>query len=241
MRHTKLNWGQVELNGVPSPSKQQKSPIGATRIIASALGATVGLAGVEHGFFEILQGNAAPSGLVIDAIGPANKLWVGATEPAFTVVPSFFVSGILAMIVGFSVTVWALAFVHKRHGALILLLLSIVLFTVGGGSPPIFLGVVASAVATRINKPLNWWNTHLSGNARSYFAKLWPWMLIVFVFLFWFSVAIAITGWPLTVFDSSGTNSYTFLSLLGYVSDVVMILVVVAGLAFDLHQRMGDS
>src|SRR3972149_819508 len=140
-----------------SPSQQQKPAISATRVTASTLGAIVGLAGMEHGFFELLQGNATTSGLVIDAIGPAHKLWSGATEPALTLIPNFLVSGILAMTVGFLVTIWAVAFVHKKGGAIVLLLLSIVLFLVGGGSPPIFLGVVASAVATRINKPLKWW------------------------------------------------------------------------------------
>src|SRR4030066_2554314 len=221
------------LEGTSVPSKRQKPSISATRVVASTLGAIVGLAGMEHGFFEILQGSAATSGLVIDAIGPAQKLWLGATEPALTVIPNFFVSGILAMIVGFLVTIWAVAFVQRKYGALILLLLSILLFLVGGGSPPIFLGVVASAVATRINKPLKWWHAHLSLNARGFLAKLWPWSIIAFVFMFWFAVAIAITGWPLTFFDANGTNAYTILSLLGYISDVVMLLAVFATFAYD--------
>ena len=225
------------MEGTSVASRQQKTSISATRVIASTLGAVVGLAGMEHGFFEILQGNAATSGLVIDAIGPAQKLWLGATEPALTVIPNFFASGILAMIVGLLVTVWAVVFVNRKFGALILLLLSIVLFLVGGGSPPIFLGVVASAVATRINKPLKWWHAHLSVKTRSFLAKFWPWSMIVFVFMFWFAVAIAITGWPLVLFDANGTNAYAILSLLGYISDLVMILAVVAGFAYDVHRR----
>ena len=141
------------------------------------------------------------------------------------------------MIVGLLVTFWAVAFVQRKYSALILLLLSIMLFLVGGGSPPIFLGVVASAVATRINKPLKWWYTHLSLNARGFLAKLWPWSIIAFVFMFWFAVAIAITGWPLVLFDANGTNAYAILSLLGYISDLVMILAVVAGFAYDVHRR----
>ncbi len=224
-----------------SPSNHQKPLTTATRVTASTLGAIVGLAGIEHGFFELLQGNAVPNGLIIDAIGPEQKLWVGATEPALTIFPSFLVSGILAIIVGILVTVWAVAFVHKKFGAIVLLLLSIVLFLVGGGSPPLFLGVVASAVATRINKPLKWWDSHLSVNIRGSLAKLWPWSILFFVFLFWFSVAIAITGWPLTVFDASGTNSYAVLSVLGYISDLIMILVVIAGFASDIHRRRIDA
>jgi hypothetical protein len=227
----------IETSDAPQPSKPFNRAI---RIIASVLGATVGLAGLEHGFFEVLQGNVATNSFVIDAIGPAQKLWVGATEPALTIIPNFFASGILAMIVGLLVTIWALVFVHKKYGALVLLFFSIVLFLVGGGSPPLFLGVVASAVATRINKPLSWWTAHLSVNTQSFLAKLWPWSMIAFTFLFWFSVAIAITGWPIVLFDPNGTNSYAFLSLLGYVSDVIMIVVVVAGFASDIHRRSAD-
>ena len=226
------------MEGTSAPSKQQKPSISATRVTASTLGAIVGLAGMEHGFLEMLQGNATTNGLVIDAIGPAQKLWPGATEPALTIIPNFFVSGILAMIVGFLVTIWAVAFVQRKHGALILLLLSIMLFLVGGGSPPIFLGVAASAVATRINKPLTWWHAHLSLNARGFLAKLWPWSIIAFVFMFWFAVAIAITGWPLIFFDANGTNALPILSLLGYISDVIMLLVVVAGFASDIQRAL---
>src|SRR4030042_2466332 len=230
----------MELEGT-SPTQQQKPSISATRVIASTLGAIVGLAGMEHGFFELLQGNAAPNGLVIDAIGPAQKLWPGATEPAFTIIPNFFASGILAMIVGFLVTIWAVAFVQRKHGALILLLLSIMLFLVGGGSPPIFLGIIASAVASRINKPLTWWRAHLSVNVRGFLAKLWPWSIIAFVLMFWFAVGIAITGWPLILFfNANATNTLPILTLLAYLSDVVRLLAVVAGFAYDVQRRTAE-
>ena len=228
------------MEGIPTPSQQQKQSNSAIRVIASTLGAIVGLAGMEHGLFEMLQGNATTSGLVIDAIGPAQKLWSGATEPALTIIPNFLLSGIAAITVGLLVTIWAVAFVHRKYGALILLLFSIVLFLVGGGSPPLFLGVVASAIATRINKPLKWWHAHLPLNARGFLAKLWPWSLIAFLVMFWFAVAVAITGWPLTYFDASGTNAYSILSLLGYVSDVIMLLVVVAGFAYDTQRRTAE-
>jgi hypothetical protein len=223
-----------------SLSKQQKRPISATRVLASTLGAIVGLAGMEHGLFEMLQGGVT-SGLVIDAIGPSQKLWVGATEPALTVVPNFFASGVLAMVVGFLVVVWAVAFVQRKYGAPILLFLSILLFLVGGGSPPIFLGIVASAVATRINKPLTWWRANLSDNVRGFLAKLWPWSIIAFVLLFWFAVLAAITGLPLVLFfDPETTDFLPTLSALGYLSDVVMLLAVFAGFAFDIQRRTAE-
>jgi hypothetical protein len=224
-----------------APSQRQKPSISATRVIASALGAIVGLSGMEHGFFEMLQGSVATNDLVIDAIGPAQKLWPGATEPALTIIPNFFVSGIVAMTVGFLVTIWAVAFVQRNYGALTLLLLSIILFLVGGGSPPIFLGVIASIVATRINKPLTWWRAHLSVNVRGFLAKLWPWSIIAFVLIFWFAVVMAISGWPLVLFfDSNATNTSPILSLLGYISDGVMLLAVFAGFAYDIQRRSAE-
>ena len=41
----------------------------ATRIVASFIGIYAGLLGLEHGYFETLQGNVKPSSIVIGAIG----------------------------------------------------------------------------------------------------------------------------------------------------------------------------
>ena len=57
----------------------------ATRIYASTLGILVGLAGVEHGILECLQGNVKPNGIMVDAIGPEQKLWELATETVLTI------------------------------------------------------------------------------------------------------------------------------------------------------------
>jgi len=229
------------LEGIPAPSQRQKPLNSATRVIASTVGVIVGLAGFEHGFFEVLQGNAKPSGMIIDAIGPAQKLWPGATEPAFTIIPNFFVMGILAMIVGLLVTIWSVAFVQRKYGAWILLLLSVTLFLVGGGSPPLFLGVLASIVATRINKPLTWWRAHLPVSIRGFLAKLWPWSIIAFVLMFWFAVVIAITGWPLILFlDANTTDFLPILTVLGYVSDVFLLFSIFAGLAYDVQRRSAE-
>ena len=131
--------------------------ISATRAVTSTLGVLVGLAGIEHGFFEMLQGNITPSSMMIEAIGPAQRFWEYGTERALTIIPSFFVTGILAIIAGLLVTIWAGALIDSKHGALVLLLLSIVIFLIGGGFGPIFMSMFASFTATRINKPLKWW------------------------------------------------------------------------------------
>ena len=39
--------------------------ISATRVVASTIGALVGLVGIEHDIGETLQGNIAPDGMMI--------------------------------------------------------------------------------------------------------------------------------------------------------------------------------
>ena len=42
----------------------------AIRVTASLLGISAGIAGLVHGFYEILQGSTRPEGLFIASIGP---------------------------------------------------------------------------------------------------------------------------------------------------------------------------
>jgi hypothetical protein len=126
-----------------------------TRVAASALGIFAGLGGASHGPGEMLQGNNAPSSLVIEAWPELTAL---AGEPAMTVIPSFLVSGILTVIVGVLVAVWTAKFVQRKNGGIILILLSILMLLVGGGLfPPVF-GVVAGIIGTQIKSEPRWNN-----------------------------------------------------------------------------------
>ncbi len=118
-----------------------------TRVAASAIGIFGGLGGASHGPGEMLQGNIAPNGLVIEAW---HELTVLAGEPAMTIIPSFLVTGVLTVIFGLLVAVWAAKFVQRKNGGLVLIFLSIIMLLVGGGLfPPVF-GVVAGIIGTRI-------------------------------------------------------------------------------------------
>lgn len=118
------------------------------RIAASAIGIFAGLGGgVLHGVGEILQGNTAPSGIMIEAWPELTAL---SGEPAMTIVPNFLVTGVLAIIFGLIVAIWAAAFVQKKNGGLVLILLVIIMLFVGGGLVPPIFGVTAGIVGTRI-------------------------------------------------------------------------------------------
>ena len=217
---------------------QKRRIISATRVVASTIGVFSGLAGIVHGFFEMLQGNVTPSNIVINAIGPAQRLWPEATLHAFTIVPNFLVTGILAMIVGLFVVIWAGAFIDKKNGTRVLLLLSIILLLAGGGFGPAFMAIIATLVATQINKPLSWWRTHLPNNLQNILVKLWPWALIAYLLFFASSIGIAIFGIPLLWFFSADIT-YGILLNLGPISDVFLLVAILTAFAYDIQSQTG--
>jgi len=127
--------------------------MGAVRATATAFGVYAGILGVEHGCFETLQGNVAPKALKILAVSPFELPFPFGHEPAMTIVPSFLVTGILAILVGLAIILWSVASLQSRAGAGILFLPSVLLLLVGGGFGPISLLLAACVDATRINQP----------------------------------------------------------------------------------------
>src|SRR5258708_16376491 len=107
----------------------------ATRVVTSTLGILAGLLGLVHGYLETLQGNVAPSGVFILAMGPpcqANMVWHDCYPP-MTILPNFFVTGGLTIIVSLFVILWAAVFVQRQNGGRVLILLSLVQLLVGCG------------------------------------------------------------------------------------------------------------
>jgi protein-S-isoprenylcysteine O-methyltransferase Ste14 len=144
------------------------------RITVAFLGVYAGLLAVQHGIFALLQGSRAPDGLLINAIGPPcqpEAVW-HACYPALTLIPNLFVSGVAAVLVGLGMAIWAVFFVERRRGGLVLAALSLVALLVGGGFVPVFIGLVAAAVSRGLHRPA----------LRPRFAvlaKVWPWPLVV--------------------------------------------------------------
>jgi len=149
----------------------------ATKTVATWLGIAAGIAGLEHGYYEILQGNTRPPGIMIVSMGPPcapEEIW-NACEPAMTIIPNYLVTGILAMLLGLAMIIWSVAFIQRDHGGLVLILLSIGLLLFGGGLFPPLIGIIGGAAGTVINMPI----TREPGNVARLTAKLWPWPLVI--------------------------------------------------------------
>jgi hypothetical protein len=199
----------------------------ATETTVKALGAYAGLIALQHGIFEILQGSAAPQGILINAIGPhceAEAVW-HACLPAMTLMPSFVAAGALTVAVSLAVLVWALGFVERRHGGLVLMLLSLALLLAGGGFVAPFTGLMAGAAGT-------WAKTRLrprgmgrtAGPLRS-LGGVWPWPLV--------AVAIWLPGsWLAGRFASAAMLRLS--TLLFIVFDLGLpVLTLASGFAHD--------
>lgn len=146
-----------------------------TRIIATTIGVFFGIfSGINHGIFEILQGNKPTDGLVIQAIGADQRFWPLGTEEAFTLIPNYLVTGVFSILVGLAIVIWSIWFLPGKHGRTVFLGLFILSFLVGGGIGQVFFFVPAWAFATRMDKPLTWWRKVLPRGAWSFLARLWP-------------------------------------------------------------------
>ncbi|MGD8406621.1 MAG: hypothetical protein PVJ21_23395 [Anaerolineales bacterium] len=167
----------------------------ATKTIVSTIGVILGISGLDHGIFEILQGNQPTESLLINAIGPDHIMWEHGGESAFTILPTFLLTGILAITVGIAMIIWSVWFIDKKRGPLVFFLLNLPLFLFGGGiGAPVLIYPAAGIAATLIYKPLKGWQKTLPERIRPFLAKLWPYTLTIAVISMLVGLFIAITG-----------------------------------------------
>jgi hypothetical protein len=240
-QHPKLGWTlNSEALGCTLPALRELKTqildnVSALRAIASAFGVYAGLLGMEHGYFETLQGNAVPNGMRILAVSPSELPFPFGHEPAMTIIPNLLVTGVLAIIFGLLIVIWTVVFVQKKNGDVVLFLLSIILLFVGGGFGPMTLLITASIAATRINKPLTWWRVHFSDNLRRLLAKLWPWSFVAA--LLWVPVEFILGS--LFGLKNDPKPSLTNLNLvLCYPLLGLFILTLITGFAHEIHRQV---
>ena len=202
--------------------------ISAVRIVASTFGVLAGLGGVTNGTGETLQGNIAPSGIMINSWteGPIATNMGG--EPAMTIVPNLLITGVLTILISLAVLVWAAAFVHGKNDGLVLILLSIIMLLVGGGFAPPIIGIIAGVAGLGINAPQTWWYNWLPVSIRRFLAGLWPWVFGVCVI----NGVFLVVGSIILVFFFGLNNPDLFVNSFLF-AVLSLLLTVFTGVAHD--------
>ena len=209
--------------------------LNATRVIATSIGVFFGLfSGVNHGIFELLQGNKPMDGLVIDAIGEAQKFWSLGGEPAFTLIPNFMLTGIASMIVGLAIVIWSIWFLDGKYGRSVFLGLFVLSFMVGGGIGQIAFFIPTWAFATRMDKPLNWWRKVLPRSIWPFLSRLWIITLILALITMLIGLEMAIFGYFPGITEPSIIESTALLFVL--VAAILCIISFIAGFGHELKR-----
>ena len=195
------------------------------KAVAAALGVCVGISGLDHGFFEALQGDTATPGLIVQAIGPAQRMWVYGTEEAFTLVPNFLVTGILAMLVGLLTIIWSVRYIDRPTGGRVLLLLGGLMLIVGGGIGMLVFLLAGWLAARRIHQPLVWLPSRLPGTVRMVLGRSWPALVAMGIALYAFALEIAIVGLLPGVSEPDTALTVCWLALLGMLASMGLAFV----------------
>ncbi len=200
----------------------------ATRIVVSAFGVLAALVGMEHGVGAFLQGGVAPSSVVIESWPDTAGFEVVSGEPAMTLIPNLAVSGVVAIVVALAVGIWAVWFIDRPRGGLVLIGLSVLLLLVGGGFGPPLIGVIAGVAATRIRRR----GGKQQGRVRPFLTQVWPWLLGATV-----AGYLSLVPGMVLVSRFTGFDDPLVVAGLTVFSFTALILTLVAARA---HDRLGE-
>lgn len=212
----------------------------ATRITASVMGVLLGLAGlINHGIFEVLQGNNPTGGLFIEAINPAHRFWVHGTEGAFTLIPNFLLTGIGVILVSLAIIIWSIRYIQVKNGATVFLSLMILLTLLGGGLGHVVLFLPVWGYATRIKKPLAGWNKILPEQLRPALSKRWIYSLIATSLSWLIVMELGIFGYFPGQANPDTILNIVFIFL--FLTVIMVNLTFITGFARDIENRKSQS
>jgi len=208
----------------------------ATRTVVSSLGVLLGISSICHGVLEMMQGDAPTPGFLVKALGAGHSwtLWTQGSEPAFTLVHNFLLTGALATAMGVLLIVWSLRFIERRGGAAVFLLISIASFLTGGGLAQVLLFTFGWATATCIHSPMRFWQALIPRHLRRLLARVWRFSLISAALLFLAALEIATFGcFPGLPHDTQALTRILWRLAAAIIAAV--LLAIIAGFARDLE------
>lgn len=194
----------------------------STRLNVVVIGTLIGLTGMAHGVFEVLQGDRPTGGWLLSGIG------------AVTLIGTYRLTGIAAVIIGAVVVAWTLFGVQRRHGPVVWLALALLLVLFGGGVAILPAAILAFAVATRIASPLSWWRAVLPARVRSALSAAWLPALVSGIGLLLAGIAFWLVVLPPGAVRPVGPLQYLLWSVL-LAGLALMLLALVCGFARDVE------
>lgn len=205
-------------------------------VTVSTMSVFLALAGLlNHGIFEIRQGNTPTNGFFVEAISKADRFWIYGTEGAFTIVPNFLVTGIIVVAISLAIIVFAIKYLYVPNGARILLTLFVLLTLFGGGIGHLVVSLPACIYATQIHKPLGWFEKNIPKNIRKYLSNLWLFFLITTCFAWLVVMQLGIFGYVPGLNDPDTILSIVFVFLLA--TTVLLSFSILSAMAKDLQER----
>jgi hypothetical protein len=199
-------------------------------MVATLFGILAGIGGLTHGIGELLQGNAAPGGIIINSWtqGPIATNMGG--EPAMTIVPNLFLTGVLNILVSLATIIWSAVFVQRKDGGRVLIGLSVLMLLVGGGFGPPIIGILAGVAGSGIHASSPGLRTRLFGENGRYAAILWPWLFATAAI----SGIFLVIGSLILVFFFGLDNDQLFLNTF-YLTVLSLFFTVLMTPVYDSH------
>ena len=177
----------------------------------------------------------------MNALGSGYRwtVWKQGGEAAFTLIPNFLVTGIIATLLGVLMILWALRFIHAKHGPAVFLLLGIASFLTGGGVAQVVLFTIVWGLATRIRSPLTFWRRIIPPPVRPALGCLWPWTLTAATVFFLAALEIAVFGYVPGNFDQTQLLHICWTILA--VALTLYLISILSGFARDIEKSQPNS
>jgi hypothetical protein len=200
-----------------------------TKLSIATFGAILGIAGIEHGVGEILQGNIIPGNMFIKS-WPNDKLYnILAGEPAFTILTGFpiYITGFIAIIVSTLIIILSMFFLEKKYSRFIFPALIISLFLFGGGmAGPVLMGILLSWATFRIYPEVNLFKKK---------KPIWELLKSIWKFVYPVSILSWLSLWPgLVLIGAIGIiPNASIVYVLSLISLITFILTIFSACAYD--------
>lgn len=199
-------------------------------LIATIFGIYAALGSLPHGIGLMLQGHGKPESIVLDTwtVGPIAKNLGG--EPGMTIIPNFWISGILTIILSVVMILWITLFINKKYGGLVYIILTIAVLLTGGGFAPPTISLLAG-IATVTSHMSNTWLYKPDSAAGRLLARIWPWVFGFSAIIGGFVFIIGIILSALNLLNAPNIFVYGFFYLI-----IAIIYLNITGPAYDHYK-----